>query len=457
MKREIEAKIQNQASIAVQKLQRYEDIRILMATQRAPRAIGIPPEMLFGSGIQFKKDAVKVLDLLTELLFNLGASQIVILPEGALVGNAKILDMRRITGISAHFYHAGIAPPRVKLNILGSQVEIPREIQDFKGILLLFTYNQPLQLSSDTSIDETGGPPLSLGASPASLDPSKNEGAIVEFSVVEPPAGLMSWRFQLLGPGGKGSDDLRPLQEVKGSGPVFHQIFWNGKKNYFGDPYPSGQYEAILTGTDQKNRTRKKHLWISLEGSAPIEPPPAAPAPALAKVPISDIAPPGRVVGVEIAPRSRRKAKNAPPPARPGKKTPAAKPSPKAAEAAPPQAAASSAPAAMGVPAAAPQAKAGVVNFQVSFLKNGLNMTGDSDSNLARLADSINIYPESKITIVGCAFKGENNPADLALKRGEFVKKRLTEQFRLKAPMDIRTKVQDVEEYKADIYIVKGG
>jgi hypothetical protein len=111
----------------------------------------------------------------------------------------------------------------------------------------------------------------------------------------------------------------------------------------------------------------------------------------------------------------------------------------------------------MGVPAAAPQAKAGVVNFQVSFLKNGLNMTGDSDSNLARLADSINIYPESKITIVGCAFKGENNPADLALKRGEFVKKRLTEQFRLKAPMDIRTKVQDVEEYKADIYIVKGG
>ena len=259
MRREIEAKIQNKTRLALQKLEKYEDIRVHMATRRVPRAVGIPTDLLFESGIQFKKEAARVLDIITEMLFSLGATQAVILPEGTLLGNTKILDMRRTMGISAHFYKAGIAPPRIRVNLLSTQVEIPGELQDFRGILLVFLYNQPLGLSTDTSVGEEAGPPVSLGVNPPSFDPARGEGGIIEFSVVEPPSGLMSWRFQLLGQGPerKKGGDLAVLQEVKGSAPVFHQIFWNGRRNYFGSAYLPGQYEC--PDGDIKDRSRK-HL-----------------------------------------------------------------------------------------------------------------------------------------------------------------------------------------------------
>ncbi|MEK9145047.1 MAG: hypothetical protein AAB339_05510, partial [Elusimicrobiota bacterium] len=134
MRREIEAKIQNKTRLALQKLEKYEDIRVHMATRRVPRAVGIPTDLLFESGIRFKQEASRVLDIVTELLFSLGATQAVILPEGTLIGNTKILDMRRTMGISAHFYKAGIAPPRIRVNLLSTQVEIPGALQDFRDI-----------------------------------------------------------------------------------------------------------------------------------------------------------------------------------------------------------------------------------------------------------------------------------------------------------------------------------
>ena len=512
MKREIESRIQNQARAAVDRLKRYEDIRILMATSRAPRAIGIPTDVLFDSGIQFKKDAGKILDILTELIFSLGATQTAILPEGAIIGNAKILDMRRTMGISAHFYKAGLAPPRIRVNLLSSQVDVPRELQEFRGILLVFLYNQPLHLATENAIDEQGGPPISMGAWPASIDPKEGGGTIIEFSVVEPPAGLMSWRFQLLGPGERKGEDLVPLQEVKGSAPVFHQIYWNGRKNYFGDALPPGQYEAVLSATDLKNRSRKKHLWITLEGMpAPKE---AAPKkePLLAKAPgksapaqqpgldeeeDSESAP--AKTGVQLAGPTARKAQTS----APGKKKGKARASPKKAQTPPkveaespegsdeaadktqagakPEegAAENGAPAKQGVevggaktgaPAepkasrAAPKAAnpdqpehPGVVNFQVAFVRNSVNMAQDSEAVLGRVADTMELYPLDKINVVGYAYSGEADAAGLAQKRADFVKKRLVEQYRMKEEnMQTQTQVTDNESFRVEIYIVRG-
>ena len=74
---------------------------------------------------------------------------------------------------------------------------------------------------------------------------------MIEFSVQDPPAGLVSWRFQLLEPSEGGASDLAPLQEVLGGSPVFHQIYWNGRRNYFGSPLAPGRYDAVLTATGQ--------------------------------------------------------------------------------------------------------------------------------------------------------------------------------------------------------------
>ena len=268
MQKEIKDKLHYLLQTSLQELRNNDEIRVAMLDNGNPSALGIPAPLLFSSGIVFHKGAAKILDALTRLVYSLGGTQAVILPEGAALGDAKLLDMRRSMGVSAQLFSSGIAAPRVKVNLLNTQVDIPRSLQDFKGIIILFVYNRPLGLVVENALGEESGPPITLGVYPQAFWPDKNEGAIIEFSVSAPPAGLVSWKFQLLQPA---ADSAKPalLQEVIGAGPVFHQIYWNGRQNYFGSILPAGRYECVMTAVDAKNRTHTLHRWIQLLGDVP--------------------------------------------------------------------------------------------------------------------------------------------------------------------------------------------
>ncbi|MDE2290524.1 MAG: hypothetical protein KGL53_00470, partial [Elusimicrobia bacterium] len=255
MKDQIDEKIHERTRDSLEHLKRWDSVQVRMANSRLPRAIGFPSSLLFSDGMSFRKDAADVLDAISDLVFSLGATQVVILPEGALLNDAKILDMRRTMAISAQMMKAGVAPARLRVNLLNTQVDIPPDLQGWRGVLIVFEYNQPLDLSSDSDVGAREGPPVSLGVSPDGIDPAQGEGTIIEMSVMEPPAGLSSWDFRLLGPGAKSGADMEVLQEVKGSAPVFHQIYWNGRKRYFGDALPGGRYQCVLTATDGRRRT----------------------------------------------------------------------------------------------------------------------------------------------------------------------------------------------------------
>ena len=481
MKKEIEDKIRNRSQVLLGQLRRYEDISVRMANTRLPRAIGLPPELLFDSATNFKKDADKILGLLGDLAFSLGATQIVILPEGAILNESKVLHMRRTMAISSSLMRAGISPPRIRVNLLSTQVDVPRDMNNFKGILLFFVYNQPLTLSSEDELGSQAGPPISLGASPGTIDPEKGEGSIIEFSVVETPAGLMSWRFQLMGPGEKAADDMVPLQEVKGSAPVFHQIYWNGRSKYFGKTLTPGRYECILTATDMKNRSNKKRIWVTVEGVPPAPPPaaaaakpaaaPAAAAPPPAELePSAEEAPPVRARAIDPA-RARsgsrtRSARAAARLARLGRtakgaksrstrKVPVATEESKAptAEVGP-----HAAPAATAAAEPAPKARSGAVNYQVIFTRNTPNITRDGENILARVADTMHYYPLDNINLVGYAYAGETEPEKLASQRADLVAKLLIERHGMKSErIRVSKKVVDNESYKVEIYIVAGG
>ena len=234
MRKEIRARLRNTIEKSLGDMKSIEGVRVIMRENGDPEAIGIATPLLFQTGIAFQAGASKILDPLTRLVFALGTTQAVILPEGTVLGDAKVMDMRRTMGISAHFFNAGVAPPRVRVNLLNTQVDVPKGLTDFKGVVIVFVYNQPLRLVVESVVGDELGPPISLGVYPPSLRPARGQGVLVEFSVSDPPAGLVSWKFQILRPS-HGGAELAPLQNVVGGGPVFHQIFWNGKQNYFGD------------------------------------------------------------------------------------------------------------------------------------------------------------------------------------------------------------------------------
>lgn len=457
MRKEIKARLHAAQERSLADLKAIDGVRVAMRENGDPEAIGIPSPLLFQAGISFQHDAERLLDPLTKLVFALGSTQVLILPEGTTVGDAKVLDMRRTMGISASMYQAGVAPPRVRVNLLNTQVDIPKSLSDFKGVVIVFQYDLPMTLSVESAVGDELGPPISLGVFPPQIRPSRNQGAIIEFSVSDPPAGLVSWKFQLLQPSKDGSE-LLPLQEVVGGGPVFHQIFWNGRQNYFGGPLPSGRYECVLTALDAKNRQRTLHKWIQVladEGdggkllaSAPemdksaakaataadavVEKAPVVAAPSAdlgAEKPlVKGVKPAAAKAAVEIAqaPKSKSKRKvvqrgvRAHKGAKADKGKAARATEPKAEDAAAAPAAPAAAPDAKAPPAAAePPAKPG--HYDLAFSKNTHQMTPASEKALAKAVSDLSSYPLETLQVVGHASADETDSAALADRRAKMV------------------------------------
>ncbi len=394
MEREIRTKIRAVLDRNLKVLRDADDVEVLTLENGDPLALAFPTPVFFKSDIVFnKKTAPGLLDALAGVAYALKRAQIYILPEGTAIGDAKVLDMRRTMGISSHLYASGISPARVKVNLLSTQVEIPKALREFKGIIVLFVYNKPLDFGVEGSIADSAGPPLSLGVFPERFRPDRGEGVIIEFSVMEPPSGLASWRFQLLRPAAGGGDgDLAPLNQVLGSGPVSNQVYWNGRKGYFGAALPTGRYECVLTATDGKNHQRTLHRWIHLIG------PDAAQSPAL--LARSAGAPSANLPGLDDSGVSGlvRPASAAPRPRRGARRRPAA-----GAETAAP-AASGPAPGGMG---------------EIVFAKDSAELPASAEAVLKNAARDLAASPEKELSVRGFAHSGEAEAEGLAQKRAQ--------------------------------------
>lgn len=269
MNKEIKAKTRRLMESSLKKMKTLEGLEVFLGEDGRPSAMGVPSNSLFQSGVAFKKEAAPWLEALAALVYSLAGTQIVILPEGANLSETKMMDMRRTMGISAHLYSAGVAPARVRVNLLNNQVDIPRAVAGFKGLILVFLHDKPLKLVMDNTAEEDAGPALSLGIFPESFKASGANGAIIEFSISDPPSGLASWEFKLLKPASDQTPEEAPIQDVTGTSPVYHQVYWNGRRNYSGALLPGGRYECVLSATDAKNRRRSVQRWIHVLGVSP--------------------------------------------------------------------------------------------------------------------------------------------------------------------------------------------
>ncbi len=461
MKTEIRTKIRGMLETGLRQLKERPQIRMLLMQNGDPQAIAIPSPLLFQDGIAFQKDAIKILDALTKVAFGLGEAQVAILPEGTPMGDAKIIDMRRTMGISAHLLAAGVAPVRVSVNLLNSQVDIPRPLMNFRGVIVLFAYDTPMSLSADAMLGDDAGPPLSLGIYPDAIRPDRDEGAVIEFSVQDPPSGLSSWRFQLLAPSVSSERDLAPIQEVVGGSPVFHQIYWNGRRNFFGPPLPAGRYECVLTATDGRNRQRTLHRWIEVLNASGQLPstlgsgaPPAdlAPAPAAPLIKEQARAKPVLTVAHRVAPRRVRVARRSPvrTPARKALAPEASRKSRKAR--ARRKAAAAAKPAGRSLPA-----KPSAADLVLTFRQGTHQLTPAGENSLARIARWMAASPAQSVTVTGYAQSSENDAAGLAERRAQMVAGLLINKYQIDPKkLTVRSQIDDTASYKVEVALDKG-
>jgi outer membrane protein OmpA-like peptidoglycan-associated protein len=492
MRKEIRARLRSAVEKSLGDIKSIDGVRVVMRENGDPEAIGIPTPLLFQTGIAFQTGASKILDPLTKLVFALGTTQAVILPEGTSLGDAKVMDMRRTMGISSHLFNAGVAPPRVRVNLLNTNVDIPKGLMDFKGVVIVFVYNQPLSLVVESAVGDELGPPISLGVYPPSFRPARGQGVIIEFSVSDPPAGLVSWKFQLLQPSHDGAE-LAPLQDVVGGGPVFHQIFWNGKQNYFGETLAPGRYECVLTALDAKNRQRSVHRWIQvlddsaserlLSDKAPAEgtnveavaapaAKPGSPAKAAALAPSADMtgaAEKPLVKGVKAAPKAveltergsvgRVKRQIVKRPVR-GKKAGKADKGKAARTSEPKAAQAAAAPEAKAAPEAeaSPKetpakstAKTAAGEWSLTFNKGTYQLTPEAEKLLATAAAAIPAHPLENLRVTGHSAAAEADGAALAGKRAQMVAGILVNRYQVESKRIFMTSTASGAGSKVDL------
>ncbi len=261
LQREIKGQIKNLTVSGLNRLKRIHRIIVLSKKDGRPWAIAVPSDILFKKQVAFKNNAEQIISNLASVSYGEGKAKVFVFPEGAALGDVKVIAMRRAVAVADSLVSLGISPSRVQAELLtGSSYRIPSSLLSFKGIILVFDYHETLDLKAPPDED---GPPLSLGLSSSRFRADKGQGALIEFSIEKPRSGVRFWKFKILGPE---NNKPKTIEEVVGSGPVFHQVYWDGRKNYSGTHEPYGFYECFLTAEDGAGRTRSIHRWVELAG-----------------------------------------------------------------------------------------------------------------------------------------------------------------------------------------------
>lgn len=389
-------------------LGRAKGVKVYSGSDGMPKAVTLDSAIFFSGGTVFNSSAMDPLGDLAALIFASGKTNCLIIPEGSVGGDIQILSIRRAIALNSFFTSRGLSPARIDVNLTGADVKFPRELTNVSGLVILFNSDIQPRLKDSEADARSGGPKISLGLYPTSIDVEKGEGALVELSVFDSGAGTPTWKFQIYRM--LNDDSLLLVQEVAGEGPQFNQSFWNGRKNFFGEAYPSGRYLFSLTAYDLRGKESSLRRLLVIEPTAAERAASARPAAGKGR-PLSKSG--VRSSGKRPAPGKKR----VPSKTRVKKAAPARASAPKAA----PQAAEPE-------PAAAEEDASefiGQVIYKIYFRQGTSSITTNSEKKLAQVANTTRHYPDSRLKLTGYASPDDQGGEDLARERADLVFKTL--------------------------------
>ena len=443
-------------------LGKTDSVRLYMS-DGMPKAITLDPNFFFAAEASFRPGSDKLLASLAGLIFTLGKANCLILPEGAAEGDVKIKSIRRAIALNSYLESRGISKSRLEVNLTGADVRFPKELTSISGVIILLDYDKQPRLQ-DLEDLRTKGPKVSLGLYPTAISVHNNEGSIVEFAAFESPKGQPSWKFQIYEIQPDGSRLL--LQEISGSGPQYNQSFWNGRKKFFGAPYPSGKYMFMVTAADLEGRE------TSLSRLLVIRPTPeeekaartrtaaqrAAASETVSRAGVKTRAVSKTGTGVKSgrALRGGAGVKGKTLRGAAARKAAAAKKRPVKKAVAKPDAepADSPEPAGQDAPAeAADQGQfSGQVSYKIYFKENTTILTENSEKKLAQVAQTLGYYPMANIQLTGYAYTGEASADAMAENRVNYVAARLAEKYKIdKTRMEVTSSVSETPKSIVEI------
>lgn len=263
MRREsVNAQIAEMTESVLAKLSAYKGVNVYMRGGLID-AIDMESSVIFeDDGITFKKTAKDILEQIYSLMILSGTPSFVLLPPGSYSDNVSIQGVRQTVALNSYLINMGISSAKLNFNMGLTTEEPPAKFSDLEGISIVFDYTTKPNLKLKTQ-DKDLPPVLSLGLYPfKAITPEKDEGMVVDFSVIQTSDKISDWTLQIVQHAKDGKYYV--VRQVSGQGPVYRQIFWNGKKQYFGQILPLGAYTIILRATDTAGREKVVRRKVEL-------------------------------------------------------------------------------------------------------------------------------------------------------------------------------------------------
>ena len=234
------------------RLKENKDIQVYLRSGHID-AIDIAANALF-KGPVISKKAQDFLGDIYSLMILENAPAYFILPEGSYTDEVTLQGVRQAVTLNSYLINRGISPARMNLNMGLTTQEPPEKFSDLEGISIVFDYEGEARLKS--KLQEKNLPPvLSLAVYPfKEITPALDETFVIDFSVTEASAPIQNWILQIV----KHSTDGRyyVVKQISGEDALIHQIFWNGRKQFFGQLLPAGKYTVVLRAIDKEGRER---------------------------------------------------------------------------------------------------------------------------------------------------------------------------------------------------------
>ena len=235
-------------------------------------AIDIDSNVIFlDDNITFSKEGKEVLQDVYTLMLLAKDPTFVLLPPGSYTDEVSLQGVRQTVALNSYLVNMGLSPAKVDFNMGLINEQPPAKFSNLEGISIVFDYDNAPTLYNKVS-DSNSYPVLSLGMYPDKITPALNEGMVIDFSVIETSAPIDNWKLQIIQHASDGKYYI--VRQISGTGSIYDQVFWNGKKQFFGPILPAGKYTLLLRATDKKGREkivrRKVELLSEVKKEEPL-------------------------------------------------------------------------------------------------------------------------------------------------------------------------------------------
>lgn len=261
----IDQNVEEMQKTLIDRLNKQEGVNVYMRNGKVD-AIDIDSDVIFlDDKITFSSHGKEVLEDVYALMLLSKDPVFVLLPPGSYTDEVALQGMRQAVALNSYLINMGLSSSKLNFNMGLLNEQPPAKFSNLEGISIVFDYDKKPSLYNKVS-DKRSYPILSLGMYPEKINTTLGEMMVIDYSVIETAYPIADWKLQIIQHASDGKYYI--VRQVSGKDSVYDQIYWNGKKQFFGAALPDGKYTLMLRAKDNKGKekiVRRKVELVSVK------------------------------------------------------------------------------------------------------------------------------------------------------------------------------------------------